>query len=307
MNNSNLKNNIPEGFTRPTSLPRSEEESAFWQKANLSWWEDNPMRYDWKEKIGFAEFTEQFYKEIDKRFFCNAEEYLPSRKKPFDSLIDFEFLPKMDVLEIGVGNGSHAQLLANSANSFTGIDITDYAVKSVKKRFEIFNLPGQIIKMDAEVLEFKDNSFDFVWSWGVIHHSSNTKKILKEIQRVLRPNGEAIIMVYHKGWWDYYTIGLLRAILKGDFFKGRSLMASIQFNTDGALARYYSQKEWKNLAGEFIYINSMMIMGPKTDIIPLPAGRIKNFVMKITPNWLSKSFARNLRMGSFLVSRLQKK
>ncbi|MBK7629848.1 MAG: class I SAM-dependent methyltransferase [Ignavibacteriales bacterium] len=58
-----------------------------------------------------------------------------------------------------------------------------------------------MLKMDAEALQFEDNSFDFVWSWGVIHHSSNTRKILEEIQRVLKPGGEAIIMVYHRSIW----------------------------------------------------------------------------------------------------------
>ena len=308
MNKSNLKNNIPKGFIKPTSLPQSEEESAFWQKANLSWWEDNPMRYDWKEKIGAAEFTKQFYKEIDKRFFKNAKEYLKDNKiLPFAEFIDFGSLKNQDVLEIGIGNGTHAQLLASYAKSFIGIDITEYAVKSTKERMKLFGLKADIRQIDAEKMPFKDNSFDFIWSWGVIHHSANPQKILEEIYRVLRPEGIATIMVYHRGWWNYYIIGFLRAILNGDFFKGCSLAESMQLNTDGAIARYYSKKEWKNLVGEFLYINNMMIMGPKTDIIPLPAGIMKNLTIKIIPTQLNKFFTRNLRMGSFLVSKLQKK
>jgi ubiquinone/menaquinone biosynthesis C-methylase UbiE len=63
--------------------------------------------------------------------------------------------------------------------------------------------------MDAEHLAFPDASFDFVWSWGVIHHSSNTWQIVGEIQRVLKPGGTAVIMVYHRGWWNYYVWGML--------------------------------------------------------------------------------------------------
>ncbi len=194
---------IPKGFKESASLPGSEDEARAWQEENRRWWNENPMRYDWDSKIKLREFSKEFYQEIDSRFFSNSEEYFPANKKPFDFLIDFNSLVQKDVLEIGVGIGSHAQLLAENAKSFLGIDITDYAVNSVKKRFEVFNLPGKIIKMDAETLAFEDNSFDFIWSWGVIHHSSNTEKILKEIKRVLRPGGEAVIMAYHKGWWHY--------------------------------------------------------------------------------------------------------
>lgn len=306
MSKNNFKDNIPEGFAEPTSLPRSETEAHFWQKANIVWWENQPMRYDWKEKIGFAEFTEPFYKEIDKRFFSNAEEYLPSRKNPFDLLIDFESLPKMDVLEIGVGSGSHAKLLAGSAKSFIGIDITDYAVKSAKKRFEVFNLSGQIIKMDAETLEFSDNSFDFIWSWGVIHHSSDTKKILKEIQRVLRPNGEAIIMVYHKGWWNYYCMGFIKGIISGNLFRTKSLHKTVQIFTDGAIARYYTVCDWRLLTKNLFRIERADVFGPKTDILPLPAGKIKEFVRLIIPRVLSRFLTHKLKMGGFLVFQLRK-
>ncbi|MBI5305973.1 class I SAM-dependent methyltransferase [Candidatus Wolfebacteria bacterium] len=306
MNKNNFKNNIPEGFAGPTSLPRSEKEAYSWQEANLSWWENNPMRYDWKEKIEFAEFTEGFYKEIDKRFFSNAEEYLPSREKPFDLLIDFKSLLKMDVLEIGVGNGSNAQLLAGNAKSFTGIDITDYAIKSVKKRFEIFNLPGRIIKMDAEKLDFPNNSFDFVWSWGVIHHSSNTEKILKEIQRVLRQNGKAIIMVYYKGWWNYYCMGFIKGIISGNLFRTKSLHKTVQFFTDGAIARYYTANDWRLLIKNLFKMEWINVFGPKADILLLPAGRIKKFICLIMPRILSRFLTHKLKMGSFLVFQMRK-
>ena len=66
------------------------------------------MRYDWLDKIPYPEFTREFYREIDSRSFANAREYLPFKRIPFDGLIDFDSLPKQRVLEIGVGNGSHA-------------------------------------------------------------------------------------------------------------------------------------------------------------------------------------------------------
>lgn len=298
-----IEKNIDD-FASPAELPATLEQAHVWQKANYEWWQNHPMRYDWGETVSAEEFSKEFYSEIDKRFFVNAREYLSlSSKIPFNEFIDFKTLGQKDVLEIGVGNGSHAQLLASGAKSFTGIDITDYAVKSTNERFKLFGTPGVIKKMDAEKMDFPSNSFDFVWSWGVIHHSSNTKKILEEINRVLRPGGSAVIMVYHRGWWNYYVIGMLRGIFFGNLFK-MGLSRSVQLHTDGAIARYYSLGSWKKLVGEFFKVEKIESRGPKSDAIPLPGGRVKNFIRSIMPIFLNLFLVKNIRMGSFLVSKL---
>jgi SAM-dependent methyltransferase len=301
-----FKNKIPKGFIEPTSLPRSFEEKLKWQEANYSWWESNPMGYDWKEEIPYKKFTREFYLEIDRRFFSNSWEYLPWGKTPFDSLIDFQSLKNKDVFEIGVGNGSHAQLLARYSRSFTGIDLTDYATQSTAKRMELFGLKARILKMDAEKLGFNDNSFDFVWSWGVIHHSSNTEQILKEIQRVLRPGGKAVIMVYYRGWWNYYIKGFFQGFITGDLLKTGSLHQSVQLQTDGALARYYTLSEWKLLVEKWFVVKSIEIFGPKSDIVLLPGGALKKILTKIIPNPINRFLTHQARMGSFLVSLLEK-
>ncbi|MBI2278846.1 MAG: methyltransferase domain-containing protein [Candidatus Brennerbacteria bacterium] len=280
--------------------------AAITQEENYRWWNDNPMRYDWGERIPFPEFSREFFNEIDRRFFLNSKEYLPWKAIPFDRLIDFAALKDKEVLEIGVGNGSHAQLLAAHAKSFTGIDLTEYAVKSTAERFKVFGLPGIIIRMDAERLSFPDNSFDLVWSWGVIHHSSDTKKILKEIRRVLKPGGTASIMVYHRGWWNYYVMGFLRALIFGDLVKGRSLFESIQRFTDGAIARYYRRSDWKELNEPMFSVRDIFILGPKSDFIPLSAGALKDIITKYIPNSLARLLTEKFKMGVFLYSTLQK-
>jgi ubiquinone/menaquinone biosynthesis C-methylase UbiE len=55
--------------------------------------------------------------------------------------------------------------------------------------------------LDAEQLALAEGSFVVFWSWGVIHHSANTRRILDEMHRVLRPGGSAVVMVYHRGFW----------------------------------------------------------------------------------------------------------
>lgn len=302
-----------ENFVDPTQLPLTTEERQEWLSANKEWWETNPMRYDWLDgkldRIPYPEFSKEFYREIDSRFFANANEYLPLRKLPFDGLIDFESLKDKKVLEIGVGNGSHAQLLATYSRDFTGIDLTDYGVKSTSERMKTFGLDdAKILQMNAEEMEFDENSFDFIWSWGVIHHSANPRRILKEVNRVLKPGGTFKAMVYYRSFWSYYTFGMLAGVGKGLFFKGNSFHETVQKITDGAIARYYSPVEWQNeLESAGLTFESIQVLGMKSSILPIPGSRLKYKILGLVPNAVSRVMTNNLRMGSFIVSTAVKK
>lgn len=300
--------NEPTGFGSPEQLPAGADAAKIWQDANRSFWEQNPMRYDWNQVVGYEPFSRQFYEEINNRFFCNVWEFMPWNKVPFDNLIDFGALKNKKLLEIGVGMGSHAQLLAEHAASYTGIDITEYAVKATSERLKLFSLRGEVFQMDAEKMAFPDATFDTIWSWGVIHHSSNTQKIMNEMHRVLKPGGEAIIMVYHRGWWNYYFLGgLIHGIIRGGFFRRGSLHKVVQSVTDGALARYYSARSWRLMVGELFRVDYIIIKGSKPEVFPIPSGRIKSALISVTPDSLTRFMTNSCRMGSFLVSRLVKK
>jgi ubiquinone/menaquinone biosynthesis C-methylase UbiE len=227
-------------------------------------------------------------------------------------LIDFDSLSGQDVLEIGVGNGSHAQLISSYAGTYTGIDLTTYAVKSTRKRLAFFatNHLAQnttVMRMDAECMGFADESFDLVWSWGVIHHSANTRRILEEIHRVLRPGGTAITMVYQRNFWNYYLMaGLFRGILQRRMFKAGSVHNLRQELIDGAIARYYSRAEWRKLVSDFFFVEDLKIYGSKLEMIPLPSGRAKKTVQSLMPDALGRFLTNRCMFGMFLVTKLRK-
>lgn len=266
------------------------------------------MRYDWNEHISAPVRSEEFFAEIDERFFEATRTFMPWRRVPFDSLIDFDSLGTKDVLEIGVGCGSHAGLLSRYAASFVGIDLTDYAVETTSQRLKTFGLDGKILRMDAEMLQFEDKSFDFIWSWGVIHHSADTRQVLREMRRVLKPNGSAVAMVYHRGFWNYYICsGFARGVLGLDLLRTGSLHRTVQRHTDGAMARYFSVPEWKKLASECGFrVQRTRVYGAKPELIPIPGSLLKAALLKIIPDSLSRLFTSQLKMGSFLVSQLKK-
>lgn len=265
------------------------------------------MRYDWNRTLGVAEFSKEYYQEIDRRFFADAERYLPSRTRPFDAIIPFDRLPECDVLEIGVGCGSHAQLIAPHCRSYTGIDLTDYAVTSTTRRFQAFGISGQIRQMDAEQMSLPDNAFDYVWSWGVIHHSADTGRILSEMRRVLRPGGTAGVMVYHRSaLYAYVYAGLLHGVLGGGLLK-HSLHELLQLNTDGAIARFYRRREWRELAAQRgLVIDDEKIVGQKSEVILFPAGPAKDRLMAWVPDAAARLITNTCRQGSFLITTLRK-
>jgi ubiquinone/menaquinone biosynthesis C-methylase UbiE len=212
-------------------------------------------------------------------------------------------------LEIGVGNGSHAMLLAQNAKEFFGIDITEYAVRSTIKRMEIFGIHNaNIQQMNAEKLEFPNDYFDFVWSWGVIHHTADTNTVLKEIYRVLKPGGSATIMVYYRSFWYTYVYAwFFHGILKGYWLQEKSLHSVVQRTTDGAIARFYRLPEWYNIVKEAGFtVEKAEVMGQKTDLILLPAGKIKDMVLALIPNILGRFLTNTCMMGHFLVSTVSK-
>ena len=311
MSVSDLKKKpLPKGFDSPTALPETDSQNQEWQQANRSWWERHPMRYDFSEGLGVEEFSPEFYQQVDERFFSDVATFMPWSKIPFDPILDFDSLATKDVLEIGVGNGSHAQLISPYTRSYTGIDLTEYAVKSTTNRLELLKRTGPKVtvqRMDAEKMEFPDNSFDFIWSWGVIHHSANTRKILEEMHRVLRPGGKAITMVYYRNFWNYYVVsGLFRGILQGTLFKTRSLHETRQGLIDGAIARYYTIPEWRALASDLFSVADVMVCGSKSELLPLPSGKVKSVIKSLVPDSIARFLTNKCRMGMFLVSTLNK-
>jgi SAM-dependent methyltransferase len=294
------------GFDQPIQPPRDEAEHRRWQIANRAWWESAPMRYDWRDRLDEAPGSRAYFAEIDNRFLAAARQFMPWRTLPFDEIIPFGELGGKDVLEIGVGHGTHAQLLAPRCRLFVGIDLTTTATTMTAKRFAAFGLSGSLVQMDAERMALKDASFDYIWSWGVVHQSADTGRVLAEMNRVLRPGGRCTVMIYYRSWWNYYVSGFLRWVFLGRCRTWRSIHHASQSGTDGAIARYYKPAEWREAVRDLFELNSIRIYGMKSDVLPLPHGSLKQTLMSVLPDALARFLTRRLRMGSFLVASMRK-
>src|SRR6266852_3599118 len=116
------------------------------------------------------------------------------------------------ILEIGLGQGCEAQKIIQAGGIYNGIDITAESVRRVKTRCRLFSLPYESIQvMNAENIDFDDESFDVVFTHGVIHHSPRIDQIIREVHRVLRNRGQVIAMVYHRNSLNYqFSIRMIR-------------------------------------------------------------------------------------------------
>ena len=116
------------------------------------------------------------------------------------------------VLEIGLGQGADSMQLINRGAIYHGIDLTEESVRRVKERFQLFDKHYREVQVaNAEQIPYSDNYFDLVYSHGVIHHSPRIESIVSEIYRVLKPGGQAVIMLYHKHSYNYHiSISVLR-------------------------------------------------------------------------------------------------
>ena len=292
-------------FQGPIAAPASPGQHDQWQNANRSWWETHPMRYDWKRPLPEAPGELAWYREMDRRLF--EATVLPPGSLPFESLLPREMLAGKSVLEVGVGMGCHAQILAGGAAQFVGIDLSQPAVAATKRRMELTSATAaSILQMDAENLAFPDASFDLVWSWGVIHHSASTRRALEEIRRVLKPSGRALVMVYHRALVPWYLYaGLIRGVLLGGLWRSRGIHSLVQGFTDGAVARYYTAPEWRREIAGLFEVESIETYGNRGEALPLPAGPLKDALSKLMPQPMLRCWLTACKQGTLLFSRLR--
>ncbi len=225
-----------------------------------------------------------------RRFYELVEDHRYGKEWHIPQAAEFARAEGLKVLEIGCGLGTDGAQFAKAGADYTGVDLTDAAIELAKKRFDLFNLSGKFQTADAEKLDFADDSFDLVYSHGVLHHTPDTESAVKEIYRVLRPGGRAVVMLYHRDSYNYrVNISLLRRAgaqllrwesgvnlvhrLTGESLKSlrqhatqlkneqHSYLETDEFlsqNTDGAgnpLARVYSRGEARQLFNDFAEID----------------------------------------------------
>jgi ubiquinone/menaquinone biosynthesis C-methylase UbiE len=135
-------------------------------------------------------------------------------------VVGFDRFAGKRLLEVGVGTGTDLLQFARGGAIVTGVDLTPRSIEIAKRRFEVCGLTGELAIGDGESLAFPDASFDVVYSFGVLHHTPDTAGAVREIHRVLKPGGKAIVMLYHRRSLYYSgSLVLKHGIVSGELFK----------------------------------------------------------------------------------------
>ncbi len=138
-----------------------------------------------------------------REFFERIEAHRYEKEWHIQAAANFAGTRGLKVLEIGCGMGTDGAQFAKAGADYTGIDLTAAAIELARKRFALSDLNGEFRVSDAENLDFDSESFDLVYSHGVLHHTPDIEAAVREIHRVLKPGGRAIVMLYHRGSYNY--------------------------------------------------------------------------------------------------------
>jgi ubiquinone/menaquinone biosynthesis C-methylase UbiE len=235
-------------------------------------WDANPCQ----SGLSSEKDRREYFEDIARKRYQGREWHVPV-------VAEFTAFRGKDVLEVGCGIATDGMEFARNGANYVGIDLTPKSIELAKERFNLFNVAGKFEVANAEEsLPFPDDSFDHVYSFGVIHHSPVPERIVQEIYRVLRPGGTLTVMLYNRSSINYYIEilflrrifrwcllpafmpGLLAAVTGFDRWKlegHREMLKNkvskeqwISMNTDGPfcpLAKVYNQREAVNLFKDF--------------------------------------------------------
>jgi SAM-dependent methyltransferase len=237
-------------------------------------WDSHPCQSSLSQEAD----RHRYFSEISLKRFRGREWHVPV-------IANFAGFRGKDVLEIGCGIATDGLEFARHGANYVGVDLTPNSIELARERFRLFGVAGRFEAANAEErLPFSDATFDHVYSFGVIHHSPAPERIVREIQRLLRPSGTFTIMLYNRTSINYhveimflrklfrlsllpsFTPGLLAAVTGFDRWKlegHREILTKrkriskeewISMNTDGPfcpLARVYDRAEAGNLFKAF--------------------------------------------------------
>lgn len=202
------------------------------------------------------------------------------------------------VVEIGVGLGADYEQWLRGGAQATGVDLSSASLAQTQRRCEGAGLTHDLHLADAENLPFSDASFDVVYSYGVMHHSPDTKKCIRETLRVLKPGGEARIMLYH-----HPSITGVMLWLRYGIWRGQSIRQCVHEHLESPGTKTFTLAEVRGLFAGFEDVLVEQVFSPGDLLLHQPSrrfqGRAYNWIWKLFPRTLVRRIGR--KWGLFLL------
>ena len=207
-----------------------------------------------------------------------------------------------DLLEIGVGAGTDFINWVRQGARATGIDLTERSVELTRERLTLEGLNADVRGADAEQLPFADESFDIVYSYGVLHHSPDTARAVGEVRRVLRPGGTALIMIYHVPSWVGIMLWTLHCAAR--LRPWRSLRWAVYHHLESPGTKAYTKREARAMFNGFreVRVRTQLSHGDLLLMRPTEkySGALHRAVWRLYPRWLVRRTGNVLGTNLFI-------
>jgi len=217
------------------------------QKAREQWGEDPcGAVYGREQEFG----TREFFDAVERHRYTEYAPWMPS-------VMGFNDFAGARLLEVGCGMGTDLLQFVRGGAKVTGIDLTPRSIEISRRRLAVYGERGDFAISDGENLPFADESFDVVYSNGVLHHTPDTAGAVREVHRVVRTGGQAKVMLYHRGSAAFWGEIILRhGLLHGELLKHspEGIMSRyVEFNESGGrpLVKVYSRRQARQLFSMF--------------------------------------------------------
>ncbi|MCC7166527.1 MAG: methyltransferase domain-containing protein [Rhodospirillales bacterium] len=162
-----------------------------------AYWDRRPcnIRHSTKE-VG----SRDYFDEVEARKYF-VEPHIPG-------FADFARWTNRSVLEIGCGIGTDAVNFARAGAAYTALELSAASLALARRRFEIYGLEGRFLEGSAEnfAARLDGQRFDLVYSFGVLHHTPDPRAAIREIRKVVKPDGELRLMLYARQSWKAILI-----------------------------------------------------------------------------------------------------
>ena len=211
------------------------------------------------------------------------------------------------VLEVGVGLGADSLQWLRAGAVFSGLDLTPRAIEQTRRRLALEGFPDVDLQVgDAEALPFSDASFDLVYSWGVLHHSPDTARAIREVRRVLKPGGVARIMVYHDPSWVGLMLWARHALAAGTPWRSPRSVVAEHLESPGT--KVYSPDEARSLFAGFHVKRCWPVLCPADLMLNAPSPKHQGWIDRLAWRLWPRPLIRAVgdRMGSFLLIEAQR-
>ena len=223
--------------------------------------------------------TLEYFEDVDTRKYFVEPHIL--------TFADFARWSGKRVLEIGCGIGTDTIRFARAGAHVTSVDLSPRSVEIARQRAEVYGVSDRVTIYNGNAEELPTflpvETYDLVYSFGVIHHSPHPERIVAHLRRYMTPQSELRLMVYSRV--SYKLFWIMREEGVWDLGRIDELIARNSEAQTGCPVTYtYTDRTVRELLAGFTVLDAR-----KAHIFTWDVGPYRNYEYRKDPAWAGVS------------------